>query len=55
MHLMILKNEWMKMDRLFNLSQLHKNASSEDLKQGSFGIEWEGLRLTLQQISQKAK
>ena len=33
------------MDRLFNLSQLHKNASSEDLKQGSFGIEWEGLRV----------
>ena len=31
-----------KMDRIFNLSQLHKNASSEDLKQGSFGIEWEG-------------
>ncbi|MBO7159628.1 MAG: glutamate--cysteine ligase, partial [Methanobrevibacter sp.] len=33
------------MDRIFNLSQLHKNASSEDLKQGSFGIEWEGLRV----------
>ena len=34
-----------KMDRIFNLSQLHKNTSSEDLKQGSFGIEWEGLRV----------
>ena len=33
------------MDRIFNLSQLHKNTSSEDLKQGSFGIEWEGLRV----------
>ena len=33
------------MDRIFNLSQLHKSASSEDLKQGSFGIEWEGLRV----------
>ena len=33
------------MDRIFNLSQLHKNASAEDLKKGSFGIEWEGLRV----------
>ena len=33
------------MDRIFNLSKLHKSASSEDLKQGSFGIEWEGLRV----------
>ena len=33
------------MDRIFNLSQLHKNACAEDLKKGSFGIEWEGLRV----------
>ncbi len=33
------------MDRIFNLYQLHKNACAEDLKKGSFGIEWEGLRV----------
>ena len=33
------------MDRIFNLSQLHKHASAEDLRKGSFGIEWEGLRV----------
>lgn len=34
-----------KMDRIFNLHQLHKNLTREDLKRGSFGIEWEGLRV----------
>ena len=33
------------MDRIFNLHQLHKNLTREDLKRGSFGIEWEGLRV----------
>ena len=33
------------MDRIFNLHQLHKNLSSDDLEKGSFGIEWEGLRV----------
>lgn len=33
------------MDRVFNLHQLHKNLTREDLKKGSFGIEWEGLRV----------
>ncbi|MBR5504546.1 MAG: glutamate--cysteine ligase [Methanobrevibacter sp.] len=33
------------MDKIFNLHQLHKNLTSEDLKKGSFGIEWEGLRV----------
>lgn len=33
------------MDSIFNLSQLHKHASAEDLRKGSFGIEWEGLRI----------
>lgn len=34
-----------KMDGIFNLHQLHKNLTREDLKRGSFGIEWEGLRV----------
>ena len=34
-----------RMDRIFNLHQLHKNLTVEDLKRGSFGIEWEGLRV----------
>ncbi len=33
------------MDRIFNLSQFHKYLSSEDLRRGEFGIEWEGLRV----------
>ena len=33
------------MDKIFNLSQLHKYLSSEDLRRGEFGIEWEGLRV----------
>ena len=33
------------MDRIFNLSQLHKYINVEDLRKGEFGIEWEGLRV----------
>ena len=33
------------MDGIFNLSQIKKHLSSEDLEKGSFGIEWEGLRV----------
>ena len=33
------------MDKIFNLSQIKENLSSEDLKKGSFGIEWESLRV----------
>ena len=33
------------MDEIFNLSQIKENLSSEELKKGSFGIEWECLRV----------
>ncbi|ADC46316.1 bifunctional glutamate-cysteine ligase/glutathione synthetase GshF [Methanobrevibacter ruminantium M1] len=33
------------MDKIFNLSQIKNNLSSEQLKEGSFGIEWECLRV----------
>lgn len=33
------------MDKIFNLSQLHKYLSVDDLERGSYGIEWEGLRV----------
>ena len=33
------------MDRIFNISRIKENLSSEDLNKGSFGIEWEALRV----------
>ena len=33
------------MDNIFNLSWIKENLSSQDLKKGSFGIEWESLRV----------
>lgn len=33
------------MDEIFDLSFIKENLDAEDLKKGSFGIEWEGLRV----------
>ena len=33
------------MDKIFNLTQIKENLNPEELKKGSFGIEWEGLRV----------